>query len=67
MVVLRAVTKLGDYLRDYQFASEGAEDAAHLAERVDRLVQFAQLCPRTFDERALFRDQNAAVRDPASF
>lgn len=62
VVVLRAVTKLVDYLRDYQFQPFGAPDAEDLVRHLERLDRFAMSCPRTFDEKALFQGEHAEVR-----
>ncbi|KAG1453697.1 hypothetical protein G6F56_007505 [Rhizopus delemar] len=59
-VLLRAVNKIGPYLKHYEFRAENIQekDTSHL---VQDLIKSTSSCPPTFDEKIMFQGAEAQV------
>ncbi|KAG2218403.1 hypothetical protein INT45_011591 [Circinella minor] len=58
-LVVRAVTKLGNYLEDYNFCTGESEDDKSIKSGVLDLINNARACPATFDETTMFQGPDA--------
>ncbi|CAG8736795.1 4377_t:CDS:10, partial [Acaulospora morrowiae] len=54
VVLLRSISKMSEYLRGYKFCTGDEIQDAEVKEMVGRLVNTAESCPGTFDERQMF-------------
>ncbi|KAF9277448.1 hypothetical protein BGZ68_009292 [Mortierella alpina] len=55
-VVLRAMTKISDYLAGYEFCTGDESVDRNVKTVVTELVDLVKKCPPTFDEKLLFQD-----------
>ncbi|KAF9965093.1 hypothetical protein BGZ70_005416 [Mortierella alpina] len=55
-VVLRAMTKISDYLAGYEFCTGDESVDKNVKKVVTELVDLVKKCPPTFDEKLLFQD-----------
>ncbi|KAG9319691.1 hypothetical protein KVV02_006936 [Mortierella alpina] len=55
-VVLRAMTKISDYLAGYEFCTGDESVDKNVKTVVTELVDLVKKCPPTFDEKLLFQD-----------
>ncbi|KAG0320860.1 hypothetical protein BGZ99_004277 [Dissophora globulifera] len=53
-ILVRAVTKLSGYLKNYEFCSGHPEEDARVKAMVDRLIETSTKSPAIFDEKAMF-------------
>ncbi|KAF9284498.1 hypothetical protein BGZ68_004655 [Mortierella alpina] len=53
-MLVRAVTKLSGYLKNYEFCTGNPEEDAQVKSMVDRLIETASKSPAHFDEKAMF-------------
>ncbi|KAG0212018.1 hypothetical protein BGX33_003905 [Mortierella sp. NVP41] len=53
-ILVRAVTKLSGYLRDYEFCTGNPEEDTKVKAMVDRLIEVSKKSPAIFDEKAMF-------------
>ncbi|KAG0052380.1 hypothetical protein BGZ83_002674 [Gryganskiella cystojenkinii] len=53
-ILVRAVTKLSGYLKDYEFCTGNAEEDSEVKGMVDRLIETSARSPAIFDEKAMF-------------
>ncbi|KAG0285947.1 hypothetical protein BGZ96_009882 [Linnemannia gamsii] len=53
-ILVRAVTKLSGYLRDYEFCTGNPEEDANVKAMVDKLIEVSNKSPAIFDEKAMF-------------
>ncbi|KAF9961899.1 hypothetical protein BGZ72_001006 [Mortierella alpina] len=53
-MLVRAVTKLSGYLKNYEFCTGNPEEDAKVKTMVDRLIETASKSPAHFDEKAMF-------------
>ncbi|KAF9106869.1 hypothetical protein BGX27_008957 [Mortierella sp. AM989] len=53
-ILVRAVTKLSGYLKDYEFCTGNPEEDANVKAMVDRLIDTSTKSPAIFDEKAMF-------------
>ncbi|KAI9477099.1 endoplasmic reticulum oxidoreductin 1, partial [Zychaea mexicana] len=58
-LVMRAVTKLGNYLEDYNFCTGDSADDMSIKANVLDLINSARACPATFDETTMFQGPDA--------
>lgn len=56
VVLLRAVTKISDYLAGYEFCTGDQTVDKNIMSVVTELVDLVKQCPPTFDEKLLFQD-----------
>ncbi|KAK3845216.1 MAG: endoplasmic reticulum Oxidoreductin 1-domain-containing protein, partial [Linnemannia gamsii] len=56
VVLLRAVTKISDYLASYEFCTGDEAVDKNIMSVVMELVDLVKQCPPTFDEKLLFQD-----------
>ncbi|KAF9286019.1 hypothetical protein BGZ88_009288 [Linnemannia elongata] len=56
VVLLRAVTKISDYLAGYEFCTGDQTVDKNIMSVVTELVDLVKKCPPTFDEKLLFQD-----------
>ncbi|KAG0035925.1 hypothetical protein BGZ82_004932 [Podila clonocystis] len=53
-ILVRAVTKLSGYLKDYEFCTGNPEEDVQVKAMVDRLIETSVKSPAIFDEKAMF-------------
>ncbi|KAI8601746.1 endoplasmic reticulum Oxidoreductin 1-domain-containing protein [Dissophora ornata] len=53
-ILVRAVTKLSGYLKDYEFCTGHPKEDARVKAMVDRLIATSTKSPAIFDEKAMF-------------
>ncbi|KAF9974195.1 hypothetical protein BGZ73_002448 [Actinomortierella ambigua] len=53
-MLLRAVSKMSRYLKDYSFCTGNAEEDMQVKGMVDKFIETAQRTPTSFDEKAMF-------------
>ncbi|KAF9999096.1 hypothetical protein BGZ79_007278 [Entomortierella chlamydospora] len=53
-ILVRAVTKLSGYLKNYEFCTGNPEEDAGVKSMVDRLIDTSSKSPAIFDEKAMF-------------
>ncbi|KAF9413459.1 hypothetical protein BGZ94_000722 [Podila epigama] len=53
-ILVRAVTKLSGYLKDYEFCTGNPEEDIKVKAMVDRLIETSIKSPAIFDEKAMF-------------
>ncbi|KAG0361748.1 hypothetical protein BG005_007454 [Podila minutissima] len=53
-ILVRAVTKLSGYLKDYEFCTGNPEEDVQVKAMVDRLIETSVRSPAIFDEKAMF-------------
>ncbi|KAF9355907.1 hypothetical protein BGX26_005982 [Mortierella sp. AD094] len=53
-ILVRAVTKLSGYLKNYEFCTGNPEEDARVKSMVDRLIDTSSKSPAIFDEKAMF-------------
>ncbi|KAF9360344.1 hypothetical protein BGX34_007834 [Mortierella sp. NVP85] len=53
-ILVRAVTKLSGYLKNYEFCTGNPEEDAKVKAMVDRLIETSTRSPAIFDEKAMF-------------
>ncbi|KAF8976086.1 hypothetical protein BGZ46_008585 [Entomortierella lignicola] len=53
-ILVRAVTKLSGYLKNYEFCTGNPEEDASVKAMVDRLIDTSSKSPAIFDEKAMF-------------
>ncbi|KAI1311302.1 hypothetical protein EDD11_003515 [Mortierella claussenii] len=53
-ILVRAVTKLSGYLKDYEFCTGHPDEDAQVKSMVDRLIETSAKSPAIFDEKAMF-------------
>ncbi|KAF9900158.1 hypothetical protein EC991_007819 [Linnemannia zychae] len=53
-ILVRAVTKLSGYLRDYEFCTGNPEEDTKVKAMVDKLIEVSTKSPAIFDEKAMF-------------
>ncbi|KAF9201974.1 hypothetical protein BGZ49_007830 [Haplosporangium sp. Z 27] len=58
VVVLRAVSKISDYLAGYEFCTGDESVDKNIMTSVSELVELVKKCPPTFDEKLLFQESN---------
>ncbi|KAI8391526.1 uncharacterized protein BYT42DRAFT_557185 [Radiomyces spectabilis] len=58
-VVLRSITKLGEYLEAYNFCSGDSVEDMQVKTMVHDLIRAAKECPPTFDEKTMFQGPEA--------
>ncbi|KAF7729955.1 hypothetical protein EC973_003368 [Apophysomyces ossiformis] len=58
-IVLRAITKLEGYLKEYTFCTGDKKDDQRIKGMVHDLIHSATSCPSTFDEKAMFQGPDA--------
>ncbi|KAG0166658.1 hypothetical protein DFQ28_008605 [Apophysomyces sp. BC1034] len=58
-IVLRAITKLEGYLKEYTFCTGDQQDDQRIKAMVDDLINSASECPSTFDEKIMFQGPDA--------
>ncbi|KAF9904057.1 hypothetical protein BX616_001408 [Lobosporangium transversale] len=61
VVLLRAVSKISDFLTGYEFCTGDEALDKNIRTSVDELVSLVKKCPPTFDEKLLFQEQKGAV------
>ncbi|KAF9584415.1 hypothetical protein BGW38_006557 [Lunasporangiospora selenospora] len=62
VVLLRAITKISDYLAGYEYCTGDDMIDMNIMTVVNELVDLAKKCPPTFDERLLFQSQDKSGR-----
>ncbi|KAG0013168.1 hypothetical protein BGZ80_011251, partial [Entomortierella chlamydospora] len=58
VVVLRAVSKISDYLAGYEFCTGDESVDQNIMASVTELVHLVKKCPPTFDEKLLFQESS---------
>ncbi|KAG0263587.1 hypothetical protein BG011_008531 [Mortierella polycephala] len=58
VVLLRAVSKISDFLAGYEFCTGDESVDKNIMTVVTELVQLVKKCPPTFDEKLLFQDKH---------
>ncbi|KAF9297379.1 hypothetical protein BGZ74_009847 [Mortierella antarctica] len=58
VVLLRAMTKISDYLAGYEFCTGDDAVDQNIKTVIHELVDLVKQCPPTFDEKLLFRDSS---------
>ncbi|KAF8931254.1 hypothetical protein BGZ47_000159 [Haplosporangium gracile] len=53
-ILVRAVTKLSGYLRDYEFCTGNPDEDTKVKAMVDKLIEVSTKSPAIFDEKAMF-------------
>lgn len=53
-ILVRAVTKLSGYLRDYEFCTGNPDEDTKVKAMVDKLIEVSSKSPAIFDEKAMF-------------
>ncbi|CAG8460546.1 1250_t:CDS:10 [Paraglomus brasilianum] len=61
VVLLRAISKMSDYLKNYEFCTGHTEQDAQVKSMVTDLVNTATSCPGTFDEKLMFSSPNSRI------
>ncbi|CAG8490353.1 6447_t:CDS:10 [Acaulospora colombiana] len=54
VVLMRAISKMSEYLRGYEFCTGDKVQDAQVKKMVSKLVNTAESCPGTFDEKQMF-------------
>ncbi|KAI1319058.1 hypothetical protein EDD11_004947 [Mortierella claussenii] len=63
VVVLRAVSKISDFLAGYEFCTGDESVDKNIMASVTELVSLVKKCPPTFNEKLLFQDQESSWSD----
>ncbi|KAF9973221.1 hypothetical protein BGZ73_003581 [Actinomortierella ambigua] len=58
-VLLRAVTKVSDYLAGYEFCTGEPSIDRNIMTLMNEVIDLAKKCPPTFDERTLFKEKSS--------
>jgi len=61
VVVLRAITKLADYLLEFDFSTGNAEMDAKTYGLIHAISTYSHSCPKTFNEGTMFADADAVA------
>ncbi|CAG8726631.1 7966_t:CDS:10, partial [Dentiscutata erythropus] len=60
-VLLRAISKVSDYLKGYEFCTGNKVQDSEVKNMVNKLVNTAKLIPETFDEKQMFASSQSSL------
>ena len=61
VILLRALTKAGPFLKNYEYCADDTAQNARIKELIHDVVTTTMNCPDSFDERVLFQDPTNRV------